>query len=773
MTDLLKPFQRFSLWVRILIGELANNIISFIYLVVIYFALWYFPQTVDLLLILNQADAFLLEVPLYFTLLTTSAFLIWNIPKYTYYHNYKDISFSNLIGFEPNQHYRFQQKRQNMSYAYITRVHMRKTVPRVLAILLLLISSLAILNAMQLFELKNIYTQNLNPDVILLFFMFLFLLFLEPRVYRKIQHLFRRLPRVNVFFLGLSIVLILFIVSLGSFNTQAEKDLGILFVSNFALFLLFFILSFNSLSFLKVFPRKIFYAIVLLSGFAILVVFLILNFFPGLSTEINPLSILIICITSIFMLCFIFILIGKKVKLPLLTIVFFLGVLANRFIYVHSNHYQLEVLNSVREERPDLEDYVYNWLDSRKQKIINYKSIFPIVLVSAEGGGSRAGLWSFLINSYLYEESGGKYFTDHLFSLTGASGGSVGNSMFFAASRAKQMKSERANFKLALNTDYPALKYKASAIYKQNFLSESLLSLLGRDLFKETTSLFSFKNRGQLLEDQWKSSFNINFSTTQDLLGNNLEFFYQSLNTVETKRAVPPLLMINTTHTQTGNYNVISPVKFDHLPFFGGIQDFTKHLRTSYPDGAITLSTAMRINASFPYVTPVGEVENIQDKTKNRSDQYADAGYYDNLGGVVSKGMEQILKKVINDSFPDLENKIIIKHLVINNDEGRKIISTQSQLSAPLTTLRNVRYGHTNEVMNKLNNKTTISLKPTLITPMVNDFPGVFTLNSNDDKPMIKPVLPLGRYLSTIAIRSIEARLKEIEPDLNNVLKQN
>ena len=99
MVKLLILFQGFNVWFRSLLRELANNIISIFFIIAIYLALWHFPQTVDLLLILNQADAFLLEVPLYFCLLLVSAFLIWNVPKYLYYHNYKDISFKNFIGF--------------------------------------------------------------------------------------------------------------------------------------------------------------------------------------------------------------------------------------------------------------------------------------------------------------------------------------------------------------------------------------------------------------------------------------------------------------------------------------------------------------------------------------------------------------------------------------------------------------------------------------------------------------------------------------------------
>ena len=110
--ELLWLFQGFTLWFKTLLNELANNIISVFFILLVYLALWHFPQAIDLLLILNQADAFIFEVPLYFGALTTSAFLIWNVPKYYYYHNYKDITFSNLIGFIPNQHYEFQYKKE-------------------------------------------------------------------------------------------------------------------------------------------------------------------------------------------------------------------------------------------------------------------------------------------------------------------------------------------------------------------------------------------------------------------------------------------------------------------------------------------------------------------------------------------------------------------------------------------------------------------------------------------------------------------------------------
>lgn len=771
MIKLLLFFQHFSVWFKVLLEELYNNLISLFFLLAVYFALWHFPQTIDLLLILNQADAFIFEVPLYFFLLTTSAFLIWNIPKYFYFYNYKDISFSNLIGFIPNQHYKFQVKTKPVRYHYQVKVHMRKIVPRVLALLLLVISALSILNAMELFELDNIYTKFLNPENTLVFSISFLLLLSEPILYKHIQEFFNKIPKTNVFLLLLSIGLIIFIISLGTLNTQTEKDLGNLFLSNSALVIFFFTLSFNSYRFLKEFPKKVFYGAVLIAGFILLFSFLLLNFIPEWSGRINPLSILILSLLSLFVISFVLILLGKKFRLPLFSITVILCLFSARFFSKDSDHYQL-VLKSTNVIRPPMEKYIYEWVKNRADLIKNKKGRFPIIIASSEGGGSRAGLWSFLVHSYLYEKSKGKYFEENLLSLTGASGGSVGNSMFFVEAQQALLKDIKANFRIDSDAKNPILRYKASAIYKENYLSVALLSLLGRDLFKEVTSLFEFKNRGQLLEEQWSGNYDEHFSQkkNEDVLQKEFLSFYKSITDTSgriTANIIPPLLFINTTHTQTGNYNVISPVTYNHLRPLTGLNDFIENVQQSYPKKSIAIATAMRINASFPYITPVGEIRKKSKSGMLYSDQYADAGYYDNIGGTVSKGVEEVLKKVLQDSFPLLQNKIKIKHLIISNNEERNIVKTQTQFDAPLTTLQNVRYGHTQEIIKKLGNSYEVKLKPTTIplSPPKSLFRDV-----KKEVLLIKPVLPLGRYLSTVAVRSIEARLYAVKPQLDSIL---
>ncbi|MEW7277015.1 hypothetical protein ABW636_00290 [Aquimarina sp. 2201CG1-2-11] len=103
--------------------------------------------------------------------------------------------------------------------------------------------------------------------------------------------------------------------------------------------------------------------------------------------------------------------------------------------------------------------------------------------------------------------------------------------------------------------------------------------------------------------------------------------------------------------------------------------------------------------------------------------------------------------------------------MITSNSEERKIKHTETQYEVPLTTLQNVRYGHTKERVRKLANSYIVKLKPTAIPLTIKK-----TNLDEEQILMIKPVLPLGRYLSTVAIKSMEARLDEVKPVLDSIL---
>src|SRR5205814_4658188 len=75
----------------------------------------------------------------------------------------------------------------------------------------------------------------------------------------------------------------------------------------------------------------------------------------------------------------------------------------------------------------------------------NSSDHYPVFFTLADGGASRSGYWAAVVLGRLHEQtryetnsSNRSYFSDHLFCLSGASGGSVGNTSFLAALKIQQ-----------------------------------------------------------------------------------------------------------------------------------------------------------------------------------------------------------------------------------------------------------------------------------------------------------------------------------------------
>ena len=773
MSKIMSFVRGFGIWFKALISELANNVISVILVALLYFMLWHFPQTLDLLLVLNQNDAsnfwqiFTLEVPLYFSLLLIISFFIWNAPKYYYRDNYSQVKFKNVIGFVPTKHY--AKILMSKRYSYNCKFHIRKVLPRILGCLVLFMSAFAILNAMEHFGIKSDIEKLLNPFNTFAVIALVLILLLEYNTYCFVKKMVIKIPKKKYIISIILFLLFLLIIGLGATNNQAEEDLSLLFVANLALAFIFFIVAFNTKSLFTAWMKPFFYGGIIASGLLVLLVYIVFNFNPNIARELNPLSVLLICLIALYTISFLFVFGGKKIKFPLFTFVTLLGIAmaecnANRDGF---DHYILDEEVYGEENRMALKEYVHDWIVNRKDKIEQAEDgSYPILFVSSEGGGSRAGLWAFLIHSYLSEHSNNSYYEDHLFSLTGASGGGAGNAMFFATAQQAKFDETEVNYRKK-----NGFKYKASTIYSKNYLSSSLVGLLGRDLFKSMLTLFPFDNRGELLENEWQEAHKEAFGTKEYNLEKEVLSYYVKSDTLG---FVPPLLLMNSSHAQTGRYSVISPVDFNDSSIFSGYYDFIKKLKKEKGEKhSIKLVEAMRINAAFPYLTPAGEVKGLG--------LFGDAGYYDNIGGTVTTSLMYVFKEVINETpeFETIKNKINLKSVLIFTDLSNERMegyqsSPISQLGAPLQTLMNVRSGHTKEQIAKLD-QVALPLQRSYIIPSTKTSTMVqekLRSLKSEQSDSINPILPLGRYLSGTAIQAIEKslELKDIKSRLDSLL---
>ncbi len=318
----------------------------------------------------------------------------------------------------------------------------------------------------------------------------------------------------------------------------------------------------------------------------------------------------------------------------------------------------IQVFNS----RPSLYNYFDKWADKRKIEI-EQDSSYPVFFVLADGGASRSGYWTASVLSKLEDITKGK-FSQHLFCLSGASGGSVGNGTFLALLKNKE----------ALANEHQTFTQGAQDYLQSDFLTYTVARTLGPDFLRPIIPLPFINDRAAALEDgmeQGEKSF---------LMGKFITPV-SDLIPFGTGNENLPMICINATRMQDGRPSVISSIALDYK-IFGSRIDILKTLK---PGRDIKLSTAVVMGARFPYLSPAGRID---------SSYYVDGGYFDNSGaGIVNEmliGLKEYIKT--NAIAKPWLNKI--KFYVIHAQNGwsgggniNKVHPIINDLAAPILTL--------------------------------------------------------------------------------------
>lgn len=275
-------------------------------------------------------------------------------------------------------------------------------------------------------------------------------------------------------------------------------------------------------------------------------------------------------------------------------------VLAGVFSFFNNNH-QVRSITSVPNQRTELEQHFLQWAKSRTRN----QDTFPVFLVASEGGGIRSAYWTSRVLSLAQEQN--PDFKHHVFALTGVSGGSLGVAMFAGAMRYPELPDSlyRQGFERFSRLDFLA-PVSAWAVYPdmlQRFLPFPVEAF----------------DRAKALEYSWEKGWMQCFPQ----LGSN---FMQAgfLEQMDVQQHPDlPVLILNTTHVESGNRCLISNVKLPHDQFFNAHQlfDITGH--------DIPVSTAISCSSRFPFITPPAA---IKDSSGKRWGHLVDGGYFENLG---------------------------------------------------------------------------------------------------------------------------------------------
>ena len=317
-----------------------------------------------------------------------------------------------------------------------------------------------------------------------------------------------------------------------------------------------------------------------------------------------------------------------------------------------------------------LENWKAKWPEGKKQKMI---------LLCVSGGGQRAALWTF--NSLLHADSllGGKLM-DHTMLITGASGGAFGAAYF----RELKLRSAQFDHASALNN-----------ISKDN-LNPIIFSLVVNDLILRN-QFYTYEGKKYLKDRGYEFENQLN-SNTDFVLDKKLTDYTEVEFTSQT-----PMMILGPTVSLDGRKLYISPHPVTYMNIFakdreGHIMyknssvDFLQFFKEQKAEN-LKILTALRMNASFPYVTP-----NLTLPSEPVI-EIMDAGVSDNFG------ISDALKFLFNfkDWIADNTSGVIILSVRDTRKDApiqeRSNLSILERISVPISSVYN-NLGNSQDISN-------------------------------------------------------------------------
>jgi len=288
--------------------------------------------------------------------------------------------------------------------------------------------------------------------------------------------------------------------------------------------------------------------------------------------------------------------------------------------YNSQAEYNVENFNRISNDSIFKHDYILglkaleNW---KKNNVLSNGKKPKIVFINTSGGGLRSTLWTFNVMNKL-DSVCGFNIMKHTHLITGASGGMLGAEYY------RQLY--RLNDKKCFTNNY-SIYYDKLA---KDILNPVMFTHVVNDLFypfKKFTynNIEYIKDRGTVLENQ----LNKNTDSIIDIPLNEL-------TSPELNNEIP-MMIYSPTIINDGRKLLISPIPISYLTYNKSAEDKSrkiteydavefKRLFQNQGSENLRLLSALRISASFPFISPMVELPS------NPRISLIDAGVRDNLG---------------------------------------------------------------------------------------------------------------------------------------------
>jgi hypothetical protein len=725
--------KRFSALLRSFVMYSWKFRIILLGLLTLFLLLGLTDQGQDLLVTINTSDW---GIFWFYSVTTVLALLNWLLPKI--YDNLPQVDLKKITA--PNLAFTKEHKREKLDFA------------RFLGTLTFVIPAIAIMMTMQNYHIR--YLVDSIPPLLVLFVIAVF--YVNVLRYNWLDCFYKPKGVFNSTKYTVTMLVILFTIIYWGRSEETRVPYYLAYLAlGFLLLSFAFLLTVSYRDCIRPFRRITISPLILTAGLLVSLLFIAFNFesvvfFLTRNDRFYTLPVVIAALVT-YTLFFSFLLVaGNRMGIQFITL-FFLVIVYKSAMSINDIHKIHLVARPASQLKPQsLRLYTQTWLEHRKQEIAEHNQQdslgYPVFFVNAYGGGIRAAAWTTMVvgrlDQLLQEQPGARDskndFQHHVFSYSGASGGTIGISLLCAARLEHQGTKNDKIF-------YPENVLK---LYQHDYLTATLAGLFGRDAFQSLVGFKLYPDRARIQEQNWeiymrRHGIQYQVPMRTGWLPNMVEV---------------PLFFANTYDINTGYKGLIAPVQLEATDFPGTVllQDFIKSNEDLY------LSTAAFVSARFPYVSPTAKFDERH--------HFMDGGTLENSGAETSLQVFNVFKSVwdsLQRNDPSYQKlKLKINFLSLPNsipilDSVERVKNLYEPL-APALGLLNSTNGNTvkadtiNRYLARKNNWNYFSINPRVVKIRDN----------------VWPVLPVGWQISDYALQQMQLSLSGNQPVIDSLVRQ-
>jgi hypothetical protein len=356
---------------------------------------------------------------------------------------------------------------------------------------------------------------------------------------------------------------------------------------------------------------------------------------------------------------------GKVLAIGLLVLVG-VGVLFGDMATAHRVRRVGEV---AKQPLPDVGSEFLRWLETRKDNEKYASGHYPVFIVAAQGGGLYAAHHTGRVLAILQDEC--PAFAQHVFAISGVSGGSLGAAVF--ASAVKSLAPEQTLQPCRMSGSSTKFLEYTDSFLARDFLSPAaflsvvpniaqrvlglpwtVLGMVPEKLRKALRVSLREQRRGVTqydralgleygFEQAWRDAEGRSGKATG---GSN--FFTSPSTAAWSGEDAVPALIFNAARADTGVTYAVAPFRLDNVPFL----DFrAKVLGYEAPNADVRISTGVGLSSRVPFITGPGVIRVAGRRWLERDDSkfetigLVDGAYVENSGTAT---LGELLREIHN-----------------------------------------------------------------------------------------------------------------------------